>query len=176
MIWIGVVVAIPVLAVVAMAVVGSLLPKEFSGRAEAVFKAPPTAVWEAIQDYSKHPMCQSESTGFEKLPDENGLPSWREQLGTRDRIVIRTTAAEAPARLTRELSSEVVPMKARWSFELSPEGSGTRVTIVQTGVIESGTWHVPFFRAMMRLFDGASAGPRNFLDAVRRTLGEEPAK
>jgi len=79
--------------------------------------------------------------------------------------------------LARDLRDSVVPMAARWSIELAPEGAAarTRVTVVQTGTVERGTAHVPFFRFILHVLGGARKGPEAYLAFLAKDLGPAPA-
>lgn len=166
-------IAIGLLAAVALiavpAIVGALLPKEFSGRAHVTFPAPLEEVFEALSDFEKHPLSCSQARRVERLEVEGGLPAWREDLGP-SALIVRTIESEPPRRLVREVEDTVVPMRARWTYELYRTEAGTEVAIHQAGAIERGTWHVPFFRFAMRVTGGASSGPRRHLDSIAKSL------
>ncbi len=170
MFWILVALSVPIVALAIVAVVGTFLPEDFSGRAEAVFAQPPEAVFTALMDFEKHPVSSHMAKKVERIADEGGLPAWREALDS-SVVTVRTVALDRPRLLVRELEDSVVPMSARWTIELAPVAGGTRVTVVQTGTVESGTWHVPFFRFILRVVGGASMGPRAFLGALETDLG-----
>jgi len=176
MIWLIVALSLPVVAVLAVAAIGSLLPKEFAGRAEAVFPRPPEAVFAAIADFERHPMSSTLARKVERLAGEGARPAWRESLGS-STVEVRTVAEEPPRRVVRDLRDSVVPMAARWSIELAPEGAAarTRVTVVQTGTVERGTAHVPFFRFILHVLGGARKGPEAYLAFLAKDLGPAPA-
>jgi hypothetical protein len=165
-IWIGVGVLVALAAVPALAGLG--LPREHRSAVEAQFHHSPSAVWDVIADYQRHPVSGPMARKVEPV-EEGGLPSWREDLG-RTVVTVRTVEADPPRRLVRTMQDAVVPMTARWAYELAPSGPGTRVRLSQEIAIDSGNWRTPFFRIMIRLFP--AGGPKAHLAAVARTLGD----
>jgi hypothetical protein len=165
-IWIGLGVLVALAAVSALA--GLALPREHRSAVEAKFSQPSPAVWAALADYRRHPVSGPMARKVEPI-EEGPLPSWREDLG-RTVVTVRTVEADPPRRLVRTGQDAVVPMTARWVYELAPSEPGTRVRLSQEIAIDSGNWRTPFFRIMIRLFP--AGGPKAHLAAVARTLGD----
>lgn len=149
-------------------VIGRMLPKQYGSTVTRELPYPPDDVWRALNDYERHPMTGSSRRRTEPLADTGAGSTWREDMGS-SVITVRTAAAEPPRHLVREMEDSVVPMRARWDYRLEPAAGGTRLTVSEQGVVEPGTWHVPFFRIMVRLMKGR--GIKAQLDAVERTLG-----
>lgn len=148
-------------------VIGLLLPKRFGSTVTRELPYPPEDVWRALNDYERHPMTGSSRRRTERIGDVGPGSAWREDMGT-SVVTVRTAAAEPNRRLVRELEDSVVPMRSRWEYRLEPSGGGTRVSVSEEGVVESGSWHVPFFRIMVRVMKGR--GIQAQLDALDRTL------
>jgi hypothetical protein len=168
MTWILLVLGVGVSVAALAAIAGMLLPEGYRSSARIRLKAPPDVVWNAVADYRKNPASGREARRVEPLPDAT-LPSWREDL-SRTTIIVRTEAVSAPVRLVRSLQDTVVPMTARWEYELTKADGGTLVEIREEGTIKLGTWHAPIFRVMMRLMPGA--GVKAHLNALAESLGE----
>lgn len=166
MTWIlGIVGGLLLLIVIGL-VVGHLMSPEYSGRASRRIEAPPEVVFAALMDPEACPQSGSMCRGvvIEKGGD---LPGWTEDLGNTV-VTVRTIELDAPRRVVRELSDSVVPLKARWEFELSPDGGGTELVLVHRGRVDDGTWHVPFFRLMIKGFGMGNRGAQNYVDAVAK--------
>jgi uncharacterized protein YndB with AHSA1/START domain len=148
-------------------VVGWLLPKRYRNGVVRELPAPPEEVFRALLDFDRHPMTGSMRRRTETIAAEGTRQSWREDMGN-SVVTVRTVDAEPPRRLVRELEDSVVPMRSRWQYLLEPTPSGTRVTVVEEGTIEAGTWHVPLFRIMVRVMKGR--GIQAHLDAVAQSL------
>jgi hypothetical protein len=47
-----------------------------------------------------------------------------------------------------------------------PDGAGTRVVLRHRGRIDDGSWHVPYFRFLVKALGMADRGARQYLEAV----------
>lgn len=152
-------------------VIGMFASKDFAGSGEAVFTAPPDVVWSKIAEPGGIPIAGRACERVTQLPDENGGVGWTEELGE-TRLTVRTTVSEAPRRIVREITDSVVPIRMTCEWIVEPGANGTHVRITTRGRIEDGTWHVPLFRFIMVTMGGANSGPREYLNALRASLGE----
>jgi uncharacterized protein YndB with AHSA1/START domain len=154
-----------VLAAAVPWIVGRFMSPEYGGEVERTVGAPPAAVFAALSDYAALPHAGAMCKKVAALPDGGDLPAWTEDLG-QSVVTVRTLEAEAPRRIVREMSDSVVPMKARWELDLVPDGAGTRVVLRHRGRIDDGSWHVPYFRFLVKALGMADRGARQYLEAV----------
>lgn len=155
--------------------VGRFLSEDYHGRVTAVFEAPPDAVWSALADYRTTPVTGSMWKATREVESENGLPAWIEDMGSSS-VTVRTETAEAPSALVRRYADSVVPMTARVEFALeSGDDAGTRVTGFNHMHVADGTWHVPLFRFLLTVTNGADRSLKDHLKSVGKALGESPA-
>jgi len=152
---------------------GSLLPEKYNAQITVALKSSPEQVWAAVADFEKNPMSGAMREKTNKLPDENGLPVWVEDMGE-TALTIRTVAAHAPMHVKRTVADRVVPMTATWEITIEPADGGSRVTATNETIIRNGTWHVPLFRLILKYGSGADVGLRDYWAAVGRSLGETP--
>ena len=169
--WITIVSGILVLLFLTPLVVGRFLPKHFSAITKLRVGRAPQDVWNAIGDFEQLPVSARMHKGTERLPDVEGLPAWRENIGS-SRIRIETIESNAPNRLVRQFQDEVVPMRMRMQYDIESVDGGSIVRCTANGTIEDGTWHVPFFRFMIHVFGGAKAGQKQYLTSVARHFNE----
>ncbi|MBL8878040.1 MAG: hypothetical protein JNG88_02880 [Phycisphaerales bacterium] len=153
-------------------VIGMFAGKEFSGVGQASFVAQPERVWEKIVEAGGIPIAGRACERVTPLPDEPGGKCWTEELGE-TQLTVRTVSTEPPRRIVRQMTDSVVPIRMTSEWVIEPEGSGSRVTIRTSGTIEDGTWHVPLFRFIMITMNGANSGPREYLQALKASLGEK---
>lgn len=164
MTWLLTIVGGLLLLVVLAFAIGHFMAPEYSGRVVRRIDAPPAAVFAALLDVEACPQAGSMCRGVTRETDGE-LPAWREDLGS-SVVSVRTLELEAPRRIVRELSDSVVPMKARWELELTPDGAGTELALAHRGRIDDGTWHAPIFRLLVKGLGMADRGAKNYLDAV----------
>ncbi|MBK8268823.1 MAG: SRPBCC family protein [Planctomycetes bacterium] len=158
----GILVGLPV----SIMLIGSFLPEKFGATVSTIIDRPAEAVWSALTDYVKYPMSARMCRGVEPLPNENGLPAWRENLGS-SRVRVQTLESVTPSRLVREMKDEVVPMQVHCEYTVKPAAQGCEVTSSMHGTIRKGTWHVPIFKFMIHVFGGAKSGQKQFLNSLK---------
>lgn len=161
------------LLVVAVVVVGLLMPERYEGRSQVGYATTTEEVWSALLDYDRHPMTGKMKKRVEARPADQSLPVWTADMGRGELVTVKTLEAERPRHIVREMTSKTVPMTSRWEYTLEPAGEGCRLTIDGETSIRSGTWHVPLFRVMMVLGGGVKKGLDIQMDMVADTLGVE---
>jgi hypothetical protein len=132
-------------ALVALFLIGALLPAEYLFTSQAKLQRPPETVWRVLIDVDGMPLWRSDLTAVERLPDLGGNPAWRE-VGKSGDQVVELTLAEAPRRLVMQrpgLGAPGLPMR---TVELAATTQGTLVTV--TDRIASRN---PFRRVLVRL-------------------------
>ncbi|MHC4953431.1 MAG: SRPBCC family protein [Planctomycetota bacterium] len=172
MLWVLLLFLVPFLLILLPVLLGLVSPESYEATVEAEIDAPPDTVFRMLEDVSSNPGSGAMTKSVETLPREewqHGLPAWIEDLGS-TRIRVQTVQAEPGRLLVRELEDEVVPMRARWTLELEPNGAGTLLTATNETTISKGTWHVPLFRFLMRFMNGARRGLVHFLTRLGRSL------
>jgi len=156
-------------------ILGLFSPEDYSATVTGVIDAPPDEVFRRIEDIESNPGSGAMARSVELLPEEeweNGRRAWIEDLGS-TRIRVQTVEAEEGRLIIRILEDQVVPMTARWTIRLEPEGEGTRITAANETKISRGTWHVPLFRFLMRFMNGARRGLVHYLTRLGSSMGKE---
>jgi uncharacterized protein YndB with AHSA1/START domain len=146
-----------------VAIVGAFRPKQHVASHTVVLAAPPERVWEQIADMGRQAEWVPDVTKVERLGDRDGKPSYRENYG-RFTVTTVVTTAEAPRLLVKEILPGG-PFSGSWTWELAPEGTGTRLTITERGTVES-----PLFRGMMVFADNTKSA-RRYAAALAKRLG-----
>ena len=154
---VGVLVALVLLVVV----VGALLPRSHIAAMSARYAAAPDALWRSIMNVRAFPQWRTDITRVELLPDEDGKLGWREH-GKKDAITYRVLESEPPRRLVTRIVDKGLPYGGTWTYELVPDGTGTRLTITERGEIYN-----PIFRVVSRFFLGYTST----IDGMLRALG-----
>jgi hypothetical protein len=73
--------------------------------------------------------------------------------------------AAPPRRLVTRVADPDLPYGGTWTFELAPEGSGTRLTITERGEVDN-----PIFRVLARFVFGHAATMDAYLDELPARL------
>ncbi len=101
---------------------------------------PPQRVWEAI--------AESGGPGVGRAGQE---------------ITFVTESAAAPQHLVRRIVDAKLSFGGTWTFELEPQGSGTRLRLTEDGFIRS-----PLLRAITHLFIGLGPTMDGYLKTLTR--------
>ena len=86
----------------------------------------------------------------------------------------KTTSADEPRSLVRTVEDLVVPMRATWTYTLTPEDEGTRLKVESATRIDLGTWHSPIFRVLITLTRGIEKGVKHYAARLKQSL-DKPA-
>ncbi len=156
--WVFVAVAVLVGLVVLMAIVGSMLPKGHVASRRARFVPSPEAVFAVVTDFAGGASWRSDLERVEMLPDQGGLPAFREH----GPIAMRVEELHAPDRLVTRIADPDLPFGGTWTWELSADGTGTAITVTERGEVRN-----PIFRFLSRFVFGHTAT----LDRVLADLG-----
>lgn len=167
MLWLWIPLGIVLLLILTPFVAGRFMPRDFHESAEVVIPRPIDEVWAAIQDVSRYPISSSMTRGTERLPDADGRPAWREDIGS-SRINYRVVELSPPSRRVIEGRDAVVPMTMRSTCELTAVEGGTRVRVETDVHLDDGTWHVPVFRFLLTVTGGIKSGLNQYLRSLER--------
>jgi uncharacterized protein YndB with AHSA1/START domain len=162
-----VVLAAVVGVVLLVTVAGMLLPKEHTARSHAAINAPPDSIWRALTDVEAFPSWRGDVSRVELLSAPNGRKTWRE-IGKHGAITFEEVVAEPPRRLVGRIADPSLPFGGSWTYDVTPDGKGSRVTITEDGVV-----HNPVFRFMSRFVFGHHATQEAYLRALGRKFGHE---
>lgn len=72
--------------------------------------------------------------GARHAPDENGRRGWPE-FGKNVAISYRVTESVPPRRLVTRIAEHNLQFSGTWTYELGPDGPGTRLTITERGEV-----------------------------------------
>jgi hypothetical protein len=153
-----------VVVVLVVAVVGYLLPQGHLASRETILPAPRSRVFDTIVDVGRYPEWRAE-LGKVEIVSQTPL-KWRELAGG-DRVTFEVVESRPPERLQVRIADPDLPFGGTWTYELTPEGSGTGLRITERGEVYN-----PVFRFMSRFVFGHTATIDAYLaDLARRFPG-----
>ncbi len=144
-----------------VAAAGAMLPPDHVATRTTRLAASPDAVFATIADAGAYAAWRPSLSGVEMLPPIDGRARWIEASG-RDRIAMEQVERQPPRRLVTRIADPDLPFRGTWTFELTPDADGTRVTITERGEIRN-----PIFRVIARFVLGYGATMDTFLDELR---------
>ena len=152
------------------AIVGSLLPRNHRVAREQVLPVPPETVWNAITDVDAFPRWRHDVTRVRILPDRNGRRCWVEE-GRSGKLTFVVEESDTPHRLVTRIADPDLPFGGAWTYDITPAGAGSRLTIREDGEIYN-----PIFRVVARFIIGYEGTLRSYLEALDRKFSSEIPK
>lgn len=153
--------AIAALALLVL-VIGLMKPASHTASISVQLAAPPDTVWQVISNVPDVPSWFDQVKSVEPLPDHEGRPSFRENYGGFEATTVLREATPL-SRMVKEILP-TGPFYGTWTWELSPEGTGTRLVITERGTVDNA-----FIRGMM-LFHDNEKTLRDYAAALARRL------
>ena len=154
------VVGVLVALILLLIAIGYALPINHVATREARLAAPPERVFSVLRDVEKFPTWRSDVKSAEVLATTPAL-RWRERGD--DDITFEMETVEAPGKIVTRIVDKRLPFGGSWTYDLSPEGGGTRLVITENGEVYN-----PLFRFMSRFVFGHTATIDRFLDDLGR--------
>ncbi len=152
------------LGVIALiALLGSQLPVKHQVSHTAEFRQSPRQLWDLV---SGPPTWRPDVRRYEVLPPEDGHRKWREYGSQGQKITYEVVEEDPPQKLITRIADPHLPFGGTWTYEITPEGTGSRLTITENGEIYN-----PIFRFVSRYLQGYGATIDNYLKALNSKLG-----
>jgi hypothetical protein len=156
--------AVLVAVLLGVVLTGFALPVAHVASRSIHLERPPDGVMAILADVENFPRWRTGVEAVEVLAWEPHL-RWREHGG--DTLTFERVEIDPPRRLVTRIADPNLPFGGRWTFELAPEGSGTRLTLTEDGEVYN-----PLYRFMSRFVFGHDATIGRFLDDLQARLGE----
>ena len=162
--WVLITVLALVLVVALAAMIGSRLGQSHRTSVSKTFSVPPEVIWSAMTDVAAFPSWRAGVTRVERLPDRNGYPVWMEE-GRSGKMTMAVERMEPPRVLVARIADPKLPFGGTWTYEITPDAGGSRLTITENGEIYN-----PLFRFMARFIFGYEGTIQSYLSSLEKRL------
>lgn len=142
--------------------IGYALPQGHIASVNALISAPPERVFARISDPATYGEWRTDVTNVEMLSAEP--LKWRERTKG-DTITFEVVENRPLQRFVVRIADPDLPFGGTWTYELRPDGTGTRLTITERGEVYN-----PVFRFVGRFFMSQTATMQKFVDALQRAI------
>ncbi len=165
MIYVWIVLGAIVALIVVVQVVGMMLPVKHTASSSRLLPAPPERIWEVLTDVEKHPQWRS---GLQSatITERNPL-TWTEK-NSMGEMPLKTEVFEPPHKWVARIVGKDLPFGGTWTYLLTPEGTGTKMTITEDGEV-----FPPFFRFMSKFVFGQTKTQETYLNDLDKYLRKE---
>ena len=164
--WVLVVVAVLVLLVVVLMLVGASLPREHRATCRATFHAGAETIFGILTDIDGQPAWRAGLKSIRHMEPIDGKPSYVEE-SQHGPIRYVVESSDAPHKRVLRIADESLPYGGTWTFELSPSGTGTTLSITEDGFVKPA-----LFRVLARFVFGYHANLEQYLSSLAQKLGE----
>lgn len=154
-----------VCAIATVLVVGWLTPRDHVVSRSLVVSEPPEVVFDVVTDWSGTAAWRPDVKSVEMLAGEPGETRWREETDD-GAITFEEVERDRPRRVVVRIADPDLPFGGTWTWELAPEGKGTRVTVTENGEVKN-----PAFRFFARFVFGYHTTLERYLQALDEKLG-----
>lgn len=166
-----VILAVIVLAVLVTTalVIGSRMSRDHVATVRGRYAASPSRLWEKISDPARAASWRSDVKRVEMLPPRDGRIAWRESSGTGDITYEMVEQKPMESQVSR-ITDETLPYGGQWEYRLTPDGSGTELTITERGFVKP---------ALFRFLSRTVFSLTSTLEAYHRSLAatlDEPSR
>ena len=143
--------------------IGLGLPRNHRATSRVTIDKPPEAVWDIVRDPAQLVGTWSELKSARSTTGADGREVWEQNAGGFDmRLIVQSS--DPPRKLvTRIDADEDAAFGGTWTYELTPSGGGTTLTVTEDGFVRN-----PLFRVMMALM-----GKYRTLDGYLKAVGEK---
>ena len=165
--WILTALGVAALCIAAVYIAGISTARTHRASIEVTYAAAPDTVYSRIRDVARGAGWR---TGLERVDvlSAAGQPMrWRETAdwGT---LTFEHVVDEPPRRIAARIVDDGQGFGGRWTYDLTPNGSGTRLVITEDGRIDD-----PLYRFVARWMMGYHASLETYARDLGRSLGEQ---
>jgi hypothetical protein len=158
--WILIAVAAVVVLIIAVVVIGYLLPIRHVASRSLTVHAPVDRVWRALVGVEAFPSWRKGLRSVER--SESAALTWKEVDTHGEAIAFAAEEMVPNRRLITRIVDRGLPFGGSWTYELEPSGDGTRITITENGEVYN-----PVFRFVSRFVMGHTATIDTYLSSLQ---------
>jgi hypothetical protein len=152
-----------IVLVIVVVAVGYALPVGHVASRQAALHQRPDAVFATLTDVSHFPDWRKDVRSVD-VKSTDPL-RWCEH-GSNGDITFVVVESARPLHLVARIDDPSLPFGGTWSYDLTPTGTGTTLTITERGEVYN-----PLFRFMSRFVFGHTATIEGFLEALAKRMG-----
>jgi len=160
------VVGVIILAVFLMALIGSFLPQEHSATRTVLLHKSPESVYAVARDFAGIPKWRTDVRSVDVKAGAEGRVQFREE-GKHGAVNYELIEDVPAQRMVTRITDTDLGYAGKWTYVFAAEGSNTRVTITEDGVVSN-----VLFRFLSRYAFGHTATIDTYLTSLGKQFGE----
>lgn len=163
---VGIVAALVVLVGI-MALIGSMLPRTHDVSRSIVLRKSPQDVYAVIRDFGSQPKWRDDVKQVDVETSQSG-PVYFREVAKHGTVNYELTEDIPAQRMVTRIRDTDLGYSGQWTYKLTPENGGTRLTITEDGEVSN-----VLFRFMSRFFFGQAATIETYLTSLAKHFGEQ---
>ena len=165
--WVIIVVASLVGLIAVIALLGYLVPSDHRATSTISLRQPLDSVWKVVRDIGGITSWWPAMKESTRMPEQDGREVWRQKMSGFDLPLI-ILESQPPTRLVTKIDASAgAPFGGTWTYELTPDSGGTRLSVTEAGWISN-----PVFRFLSRFVFGYYGSLDGYLKALGARFGE----
>jgi len=165
---VGIVAALLVLAGI-IALIGSRLPKSHVASRSIVLHRSPQEIYAVVRDFGSAPKWRSDVKQID-VDAQPGRPVYFREEGKNGTVNYELVEDVPAQRMVTRIRDTNLGYSGQWTYLLTPENNGTRLTIREDGEVSN-----VIFRFMSNYVFGQTATIDSYLKSLAKHFGEETA-
>jgi uncharacterized membrane protein len=156
-----------VLLVGIMALIGSMLPKTHEVSRSILLHKSPQDVYAVIRDFASTPKWRADVKQVD-VEAAQGSPVYFREIAKHGTVNYELTDDIPAQRMVTRIRDTDLGYAGQWTYTLSPDNGGTRVTITEDGEVSN-----VLFRFMSRYVFGQTSTIDSYLTSLAKHFGED---
>ena len=160
------IVGVIILAILLIAMIGSLLPKNHSVTRSVLLPKSPETVYAVARDFGSIPKWRADVRDVKVTTDQSGRVHFREE-GKHGAVNYELAEDSAGKSMVTRITDTNLGYAGKWTYVFAAEGPGTRLTITEDGEVSNVV-----FRFVSRYAFGHTATIDSYLTSLGKYFGE----
>lgn len=153
--------------IIAILLIGAILPKNHIASRQIVLHRSPSEVYQTVRDFSAAPAWRPDLQRVEMIDGTDGRVRFRE-YGKQDTITYDLLEDRPDEKIVTRIADLDLGFSGSWTYTFTKEAESTRVRITEAGEVSN-----ILFRFVSRFVFGHTATMEKYLTALGKKLGEE---
>jgi uncharacterized membrane protein len=153
--------------IIAVLVIGALLPKNHVASRQIVLHRSPEEVYQTVRDFSAAPTWRPDLERVEMIASPDNQVRFREH-GEQGAITYDLIEDRPGEKIVTRIADLDLGYSGAWTYNFTKEAAGTRVQITEAGEVSN-----ILFRFLSRFVFGHTGTMEKYLTALGKKFGEE---
>jgi uncharacterized membrane protein len=162
-----IIVAVVFALIIAMLVIGAVLPKAHVASRQIMLHRSPDEVYQTVRDFSAAPSWRPDLERVEMIATADNHVRFREH-GEQGAITYDLVEDRPGERIVTRIADQDLGYSGVWTYTFTKEAAGARVQITEAGEVSN-----ILFRFLSRFVFGHTGTMEKYLTALGKKFGEE---